>query len=57
MGNGKFIFSYKLAFAQEDPINAAYAVHYRIADSPFKFDKAEEILLKATDSTIASAGP
>jgi len=57
MGNGKFIFSYELAFAPEDPINAAYAVHYRIADSPFEFDKAEPMLLRATDGTIASAGP
>jgi hypothetical protein len=57
MGNGKYIFSYELAFAPEDPVNAEYAVHYRIADSPFEFDTAEEILLKATDGTISSAGP
>lgn len=53
MGNGKFIFSYELAFAPE----AAYAIHYRIADSPFEFDHAEEMLLRATDGTIARAGP
>jgi hypothetical protein len=57
MGNGKFIFSYELAFAPEDPINAAYAVHYRLADSPFEFQQSEPMLLKATDGTIASAGP
>jgi hypothetical protein len=57
MGNGKFIFSYELAFAPEDPIEAAYAIHYRIADSPFEFDQAEEMLLKSTDGTIASSGP
>ncbi|KAH8655099.1 BNR/Asp-box repeat domain protein [Tricladium varicosporioides] len=57
MGNGKFIFSYELAFAPEDPVKAAYAVHYRIADSPFEFDQAETMLLKATDGTIASSGP
>lgn len=57
MGNGKFIFSYELAYAPEDPINAAYAIHYRIADSPFEFDGAEEMLLRAADGTIASSGP
>lgn len=57
MGNGKYIFSYELAFAQEDPINAPYAIHYRIADSPFEFQQAEAILLNATDGTIASSGP
>ena len=57
MGNGKYIFSYELAYAPEDPVNAPYAVHYRIADSPFEFDKAEPMLLKATDGTIASSGP
>ncbi|KAN0090417.1 glycoside hydrolase family 93 protein [Hyaloscypha variabilis] len=57
MGNGKYIFSYELAYAPEDPVNAPYAIHYRIADSPFEFDTAEELLLRATDGTIASAGP
>lgn len=57
MGNGKFIFSYEPAFAPEDPVHAEYAVHYRIADSPFEFDKAKAMLLKATDGTISSAGP
>jgi len=57
MGNGKFIFSYELGFAPEDPISAPYAVHYRIADSPFEFDQAEAMLLKATDGTIPSSGP
>jgi hypothetical protein len=57
MGNGRFIFSYEVAFSEADPVNAPYAIHYRVADSPFEFDTAEEMLLQATDGTIASAGP
>lgn len=57
MGNGQFIFMYEEAFAQEDPVNAPYAVHYRVADSPFEFGGAKEMLLKARDGTVASAGP
>lgn len=57
MGNVKFISSYELAFAPEDPVHAEYVIHYRIADSPFEFDKAKKMLLKATNGTISSAGP
>lgn len=57
MGNEKFIFSYELGFAPEDPVHAAYAVHYRIADSPFEFQQSEPLLLNTSDGTIASAGP
>jgi hypothetical protein len=57
MGNGKFIFSYELALSTIDPVNAPYATHYRIADSPFEFHSATPYLLKATDGTVSSAGP
>ena len=53
MGNGKFILFYELGFDPE----VSYAVHYRIADNPFEFQQAEEMLLKASDGTIAAAGP
>ncbi|KAF2096897.1 hypothetical protein NA57DRAFT_67457 [Rhizodiscina lignyota] len=57
MGNGKYIFSYELGFAPEDPINAPYAVHYRIADSPFEFQQATPYLLKSNDGKIPSSSP
>lgn len=57
LGNGQFMISFELAFAQEDPVLAPYAVHYKIASSPFEFANAEPMLLKASDGTIPSACP
>ncbi|KAH8651956.1 hypothetical protein BGZ60DRAFT_330175, partial [Tricladium varicosporioides] len=57
MGNGKFIFSYELDKATGVPAYAKQPIHYRIADSPFEFDNAEELPLVATDGTVASSAP
>ncbi|BCS30776.1 BNR/Asp-box repeat domain protein [Aspergillus puulaauensis] len=53
IGNGKYMLSYELALATEVP----YAVHYRIADNPLEFDRAESHLLKSQDGTIPAACP
>ncbi|GFF59242.1 hypothetical protein IFM46972_11327 [Aspergillus udagawae] len=53
IGNGKYLLSYELANAPEVP----YAVHYRIADNPLKFDEATPYLLKSRDGTIPAACP
>lgn len=57
MGNGKFIFSYELDKATGVPAYAKQPIHYRIADSPFEFDSSTELMLVATDGTVASSAP
>jgi hypothetical protein len=57
LGSGQYMMSHELAFAQDDPVNAPYAVHYQLADSPLDFEHAPKHLLKASDGTIPSACP
>lgn len=57
MGNGQFIFFYELDKIAGFPAYAKQPIHYRIADSPFEFDGAEELSLVATDGTVASSAP
>ncbi|KAH7355198.1 hypothetical protein BKA65DRAFT_535471 [Rhexocercosporidium sp. MPI-PUGE-AT-0058] len=59
MGNGKFIFAYEVDKIQGFPAYAHQPVHYRIADSPFEFDKAEQfpIVSITADNTTASSAP
>ncbi|EPE28209.1 Oligoxyloglucan reducing end-specific cellobiohydrolase [Glarea lozoyensis ATCC 20868] len=57
MGNGKFILFYELDKVTGVPAYAKQPVHYRIADSPFKFNGAREHMLVSTDGTVASSAP
>lgn len=58
IGDGKWMCSYELGFAQVAPKKAPYAVHYKLANSPFEFDAAPPILLQAENTgTIPSSGP
>ncbi|KAK3057338.1 hypothetical protein LTR09_001521 [Extremus antarcticus] len=54
IGNGQWMCSFELALAVDVP----YAVHYKLADSPFDFLKAKPIEMKASNTgTIPAAGP
>lgn len=57
MGNGKFIFTYELDKISGFPAYAKQPIHYRIADSPFKFDSSTEFRIIASDGTVASSAP
>lgn len=58
IGNGQWMCSYELGFAQVAPKKAPYAVHYKLADSPFAFNAAPPLLLQADNTgTIPSSGP
>ncbi|KAL2060828.1 hypothetical protein VTL71DRAFT_8880 [Oculimacula yallundae] len=59
LGNGKFIFAYEVDKVQGFPKYANQPVHYKIADSPFEFDKATQFPLVAStpDNTTASSAP
>ena len=58
IGNGQWMCSFELAFAQVAPKKAPYAVHYKLADSPFDFINSPPMLLRAENTgTIPSAGP
>lgn len=54
LGNGQWMCSFELGMAEDVP----YAVHYKLADSPFHFLHAKPIEMKASNTgTIPAAGP
>ncbi|KAF2151185.1 glycoside hydrolase family 93 protein [Myriangium duriaei CBS 260.36] len=51
--NGKYIMTYEFYGAVE----AAFAVYYRVADSPLLFNEAQGYVVKATDGTVPVSSP
>ena len=51
--NGQYIMTYEFGGAPE----GAFAVYYRVSDSPLTFNEAEGLVIKATDGTVPFSSP